>query len=97
MFLRLAIHKFLKNQQNNKNDKKEKSEQNKNRKPEKKKSDSKRDEEQQLNRNIVKKDEPISDMEVRKWNKVLDQRGIHTLMLPLQTENKGADNEKHPW
>ncbi|SFP51196.1 tetratricopeptide repeat protein [Hydrogenimonas thermophila] len=89
------------NQKNNKKDqqkdKKEKSEQNKKEKQEKKKSDSKRDEKKEQNRRVIKKDEPISDMEVRKWNKVLNQRGIHTLMLPLQTENKGADNEKHPW
>ena len=76
------------NQKDQQNDKKEKSEQNKKEKQEKKKSDSK-------NGGVI--DEPISDMEVRKWNKVLNQRGIHTLMLPLQTENKGADNEKHPW
>ena len=41
------------------------------------------------------KNEPISDMEIRKWNKVLNQLNIHTLMLPIQT--KGKDSEKNPW
>ena len=85
------------NQKDQQNDKKEKSEQNKNRKLEKKKSDSKREEKKGLDRKFEKKDEPISDMEVRKWNKVLNQRGIHTLMLPIQTETKGVEDEKHPW
>jgi len=74
-----------KNQQNNKKDKSNQKSKDEN---EKKKSDPKKDE---------VKDEPISDMEIRKWNKVLNQRGIHTLMLPLQTETKGAEDEKHPW
>lgn len=85
------------NKKDQQNDKKDKSEQNKKEKQEKKKSNSKIEEKNKQNRRFVKKDEPISDMEVRKWNKVLNQRGIHTLMLPLQRETKGADNEKHPW
>ena len=75
-------------QKDQQNYKKEKSEQNNKEKLEKKKFDSK---------NGGVRNEPISDMEVRKWNKILNQRGIQTLMLPLQTENKGVDNEKHPW
>lgn len=41
---------------------------------------------------------PISDMELRKYNKALDKRGIKTLLLPINT--KGAkQNEKNinPW
>ncbi|BBG65964.1 TPR domain protein in aerotolerance operon [Hydrogenimonas sp.] len=42
--------------------------------------------------------EPISDMELRKWNKELNRRRIQTLMLPLETkETKGGENEKNPW
>jgi len=83
-----------KNQSSNQRDNKNQSSKNKN---QKKKSNSKKDRVQQSNQNMVKTDEPISDMEVRKWNKVLNQRGIHTLMLPLQTNTKGTEDEKHPW
>ncbi len=41
---------------------------------------------------------PISDMELRKYNKMLDKRGIKTLLIPLQ--NKGAKSDKkivNPW
>ncbi len=42
------------------------------------------------------KKEPISDKELRKYQKMLDQRGINTLMVPLET--KGDDNhELKPW
>ncbi len=38
---------------------------------------------------------PISNMEERKWQKMLNQRGVNTLMIPL---NKGKkDNEDKPW
>lgn len=38
---------------------------------------------------------PISNMEERKWEKMLNQRGVNTLMIPL---NKGKkDNEDKPW
>ena len=38
---------------------------------------------------------PISNMEERKWQKMLNQRGVNTLMIPLQQgENK---NESNPW
>jgi len=44
------------------------------------------------------KKEPISDMELRKWNKELNRRKIQTLMLPLETKpNGGEENEKSPW
>ena len=45
-----------------------------------------------------KNDEPISEMELRKWNKVLNQRGIHTLMLPMPTKkSERSDDETTPW
>jgi Ca-activated chloride channel family protein len=38
---------------------------------------------------------PISNMEERKWQKMLNQRGVETLMIPL---NKGKkDNETNLW
>jgi len=86
-----------KNQKKNQNSKKKSLKQNSKKNEEKKKSKAKDDIKKEKNRKPIKKDEPISDMEVRKWNKVLNQRGIQTLMLPLQTENRGEDNEKHPW
>ena len=97
------------NQQNskqNQNSKDEKSRQNSDKQNQKgqqkdsnkqKQSNQQKNQQNNKNHKAIKKDEPISDMEVRKWNKVLNQRGIHTLMLPLQTETKGAEDEKHPW
>ena len=45
------------------------------------------------------KNVPISDMELRKWNKILNQRGINTLMLPLPTKENRQRNpdETNPW
>ena len=45
-----------------------------------------------------KQNEPISEMEVRKWNRVLNRRGIHTLMLPLPTKKaERSSDETTPW
>lgn len=52
---------------------------------------------QKQNMKFKKKNEPISDMEVRKWNKLLNQRGVRTLLLPLPTKSTGEKNEKNPW
>lgn len=47
---------------------------------------------------MEKRDEPISDMELRKWNRVLNRRGIHTLMLPMPTQKgERSDDETTPW
>ncbi len=43
-----------------------------------------------------KKVQPISDMEERKYKKMLNQRGINTLMLPLSTKGEKR-NEENPW
>ncbi len=44
------------------------------------------------------KEEPISDMELRKWNEELNRRGIHTLMLPLPTKkSEGGEREIGEW
>ncbi|MBD3800579.1 MAG: tetratricopeptide repeat protein [Campylobacterales bacterium] len=41
--------------------------------------------------------EPISDMEERKYNKMLDKRGIKTLMIPLSGKGEPHDDETTPW
>lgn len=44
----------------------------------------------------AKKDTPISNVEERKWQKMLNKRGVNTLMIPLP--NKGEKrNETNPW
>ena len=41
---------------------------------------------------------PISDMELRKWDKMLGQRPVNTLMLPLKTQkNRRSQDETKPW
>lgn len=42
------------------------------------------------------KEEPISDMQERKYEKMLDKRGIKTLMVPLKTEG-APHEEKTAW
>jgi len=96
---------------NQKKDKNEKSSQNKKQsKPnkksqgEKEKQKQNRDEQQKKQNSQKKKNaaqkkkkiEPISDMEERKYKKMLNQRGINTLMLPLSTKGEKR-NEKNPW
>ena len=41
--------------------------------------------------------EPISDMEERKYNQMLDKRGIKTLMIPLSGKGESHDDETTPW
>ncbi len=41
---------------------------------------------------------PISDMELRKYNKMLDKRGIKTLLIPLQNKGvKSYEKTVNPW
>jgi len=42
------------------------------------------------------KKEPISEKELRKYQKMLDKRGINTLMVPLNTKGEKSDELK-PW
>ena len=61
------------------------------------KGEDKRKESAKMGRAETKK-EPISNMELRKWNKELNRRKIQTLMLPLETKpNRGEENEEIPW
>ena len=71
----------------------------------KKRQKNKKNKNQKQNKNNKKtaankkpKKEPISDMEVRKYNKMLNKRGINTLMLPLKTKKGERQNENiKPW
>jgi len=45
---------------------------------------------------MKKKAQPISDMEERKYRKMLNKRGINTLLLPLSTKGDKR-HEKNPW
>jgi Ca-activated chloride channel family protein len=67
----------------------------KKRKDQNQKSDGNRENEMKRK---MPKEEPISEMELRKWNKVLNRRGIHTLMLPMQTQKgERSEDETTPW
>lgn len=57
----------------------------------------KSEKEQKAMRQNEAKEEPISDMQERKYEKMLDKRGIRTLMVPLKTEQGGQDNETTDW
>jgi Ca-activated chloride channel family protein len=68
-------------------------------KRDKEKNREKKKQEQQMNEQQMneqnKTEVPISNMEERKWQKMLNQRGVNTLMIPL---NKGKkENETNPW
>ena len=107
--------KGSKSQQKNQDRKSEKKEGAKNEKGEKNQKEKKRQqrqnakgekgEEKQKSRQMQpekakpQKNVPISDMELRKWNKILNQRGINTLMLPLPTKENRQRNpdETKPW
>ena len=45
---------------------------------------------------LQKKAVPISDMEERKWKKMLEDRGINTLMMELPTTGE-RKHETKPW
>jgi Ca-activated chloride channel family protein len=77
-------------------EKKEQEEKEKQAKEEQEKKEDKSDKEQgKMNQGEVKED-PISDMQERKYEKMLDKRGIKTLMVPLKTEG-GPHEETTAW
>ncbi len=88
--------KEKKDQEKKKNEEQKKKEEKENKKSkEKEKSDEERKKEQAQAMQQAKP-QPISDKEMRKYQKILDQRGINTLMLPIT--NKGDKNdETKPW
>ncbi len=83
--------------QNNQKSKgeKQKQKQNKNKNKNKKNKNQKKNEKQKQMQK-KKKVQPISDMEERKYKKMLNQRGINTLLLPLSTKGEKR-NEENPW
>ncbi len=89
------------NNKNNKQDKKtkgnrEKQNQDKNSKKKNKKQRDKKQRDKKQQGIKKKKVQPISDMEERKYKKMLNQRGINTLLLPLSTKGEKR-NEENPW
>ncbi len=53
---------------------------------------------QKMGKNGKPKKLPISDMELRKYNKQLDKRGIKTLLLPINTKGAKQDEKNiNPW
>ena len=80
-------------------DKEKKSEDEKKKQEQDKKKDEKKQDDKKYKSEEEKaqmKKEPISDKELRKYQKMLDQRGINTLMLPLKTKGEDSDELK-PW
>ncbi len=91
-----------KDEQSKKKDKKRESEKKStqgDKKSEKKEMTKAQKEKEAAMRAKAQKKVPISDMEVRKWNRVLNQRGTPTLMLPLPSEKNGkrSPDETKPW
>ncbi len=91
-----------KSDKNKKDKKSKKNKESKNRQNSKKKKNKKRENRQERKKMAKQKSkpkkEPISDMEVRKYNKMLNKRGINTLMLPLETKKGEKHNENiKPW
>ena len=56
----------------------------------------KKDEKQKAEDMKAAKMQPISDMQERKYEKMLDKRGIKTLMVPLKSKG-GQDEERSAW
>ncbi len=93
-----------KNKQSQEQNKKDKSQEEKDKDKEseaQKRENQKKQEEEEKKRKEAQMGEqnqtqpPISNMEERKWQKMLNQRGVNTLMIPL---NKGKkDNETNLW
>lgn len=82
-----------KNSKENKDKKKEAEE--KSKKDKEKKEEKEKNKERKLNEANQTK-APISNMEERKWQKMLNKRGVNTLMLPLSRGGK-KNEEENPW
>ena len=73
--------------------KEDKEKESKDQKDQKKKEEEKQKKATQSDQN--KTQPPISNMEERKWQKMLNKRGVNTLMIPLNQGKK--DNETNLW
>ena len=62
-----------------------------------KKQDKKKDDKKEKDKMKAPKEQPpISNMEERKWQKMLNKRGVKTLMIPLPTKGEKR-NASNPW
>ena len=85
-----------KQDKNSKEDKDKKKEaEEKSKKDKEKKEEKEKNKERKLNEANQTK-APISNMEERKWQKMLNKRGVNTLMLPLSRGGK-KNEEENPW
>lgn len=58
---------------------------------------SKQEEQHAEHEAAIQETPPISDMEERKYNQMLNQRGIKTLMVPLENKGEPREDETTPW
>ncbi len=80
--------------QKEKNDERQKEQQ---RDAQKQEKERKENEQKNASRPVATKQQPINDMEERKYNQMLDKRGIKTLMIPLQSKGEPHESETTPW
>ncbi len=57
----------------------------------------KKEQQQRQMQQAAAKAQPISDMEERKYNQMLNKRGIKTLMVPLKGKGEPKNDETTPW
>ena len=43
------------------------------------------------------KEHKLSDMEEKKWSKILENRGINTLLTPIRTKGEKDETTINPW
>ncbi len=79
-----------------KSDEKEQNEQKSEGKKEKEKNKNEERNKKENQKSFKKKNIPISDMQERKYKKMLEQRGVNTLMMELPTKGENKDEIK-PW
>jgi len=86
-----------KNSNNNQKDsnKNKDSKQQKNQNSKQKKNKEKKQNAKQKQNQIKKI--PLSNMQERKYIKMLNKRGVNTLLLPLNKKSKGENSEENPW
>ncbi len=91
-------NKNSKDKKSQKNKEKENKDKNSNKEKEKKnaKQEKQKDKKNKMKENN-KTQPPISNMEERKWQKMLNSRGVNTLMLPLSRGKGDNRDEENPW
>ncbi|HHC11352.1 MAG TPA: tetratricopeptide repeat protein [Campylobacterales bacterium] len=94
-------NKSDKKKEENQKDKKSQEDKKKNQENKKKSQEAKKKKEEEQKKQVQmakqdKKQPPITDMEERKWQKMLNKKGVNTLMLPLNNKEHKRD-ETNPW